>query len=140
MTLKLLPCPFCGNEEPSFERMGTNRQSCIVVCGNCGARHESGDEYLHSGSSWNERAVPSPGTPSDETPEMGEGWCVTVERWGDAVLTISDQHYSGKELAKADEALIIGAAKHLLAFVGYGLPPSTFDPEPDSVPQAEPVP
>lgn len=56
---KLLPCPFCGNPEPYFERMGTPRQSCIVVCGNCGARHESGDENEHSGRSWNERAAPS---------------------------------------------------------------------------------
>lgn len=52
----LLPCPFCGNESPSFERLGTHRQSCIVICGNCGARHESGDEDEKCGSSWNCRA------------------------------------------------------------------------------------
>lgn len=32
----LLPCPFCGGDTPTFERIGTPRQSCIVVCGNCG--------------------------------------------------------------------------------------------------------
>lgn len=55
----LLPCPFCGHDTPEFERLGTSSQSCIVACGNCGARHESGDEYLASGTSWNCR-VPQP--------------------------------------------------------------------------------
>lgn len=52
----LLPCPFCGGEA-EFERMGTSRQSCIVVCGSCGARLESSDEYQRSGSRWNDRAA-----------------------------------------------------------------------------------
>lgn len=50
-------CPFCGNESPYFERMGTSRQSCIVACGNCGCRHESSDEGSNSGRQWNERAA-----------------------------------------------------------------------------------
>ena len=54
---KLLPCPFCGHDSPYFERMGTPRQSCIVECGNCGARHESSDEDERSGWSWNQRAA-----------------------------------------------------------------------------------
>ena len=57
MSIELLPCPFCGHERPSFEREGTPRQSCIVVCGNCGCRHESSDEDERSGSSWNDRAA-----------------------------------------------------------------------------------
>ncbi len=57
----LLPCPFCGHDTPEFERIGTSSQSCIVACGNCGGRHESGDEYLASGTSWNRRAqAPAP--------------------------------------------------------------------------------
>lgn len=52
---KLLPCPFCGNENPVFVRVGTRRQSCIVDCEECGARHESGDEEWNSGASWNMR-------------------------------------------------------------------------------------
>jgi Lar family restriction alleviation protein len=52
----LLPCPFCGGQA-EFERTGTSGHSCIVSCGNCGARHESGDEYENSGSSWNSRAA-----------------------------------------------------------------------------------
>ena len=65
----LLPCPFCGHDSPEFERMGTSSQSCIVICGNCGARHESGDEYLRSGSSWNTRAALShPSTPQGWQP------------------------------------------------------------------------
>lgn len=62
----LLPCPFCGHDNPEFERLGTRSQSCIVACGNCGARHECGDEYLASGTSWNRRAqAPAPQGPSD---------------------------------------------------------------------------
>lgn len=53
MSVKLLPCPFCGHDSPEFERMGTPRQSCIVVCGNCGARHQSSDEGERSGTQWN---------------------------------------------------------------------------------------
>lgn len=56
-TEALKPCPFCGHETPYFERMGTPRQSCIVVCGDCGARHESGDEGARNGASWNQRAA-----------------------------------------------------------------------------------
>lgn len=59
MTQSLKPCPFCGHDTPEFERIGTSRQSCIVVCGDCGARHESSDEYERSGSSWNQRATPT---------------------------------------------------------------------------------
>ena len=55
---ELLPCPFCGHNTPEFERLGTVRQSCIVVCGNCGARHESSDEDERSGMSWNTRYLP----------------------------------------------------------------------------------
>ena len=50
----LLPCPFCGYAA-EFERKGTSRVSCIVVCTNCGARHESSDVGDASGSSWNTR-------------------------------------------------------------------------------------
>jgi Lar family restriction alleviation protein len=53
----LLPCPFCGHDTPELERMGTPRQSCIVICGNCGCRHESSDEGERCGQSWNKRAA-----------------------------------------------------------------------------------
>jgi hypothetical protein len=39
------------------------RRSCIVACGQCGARHESSDEYERSGTSWNERATPAQAAP-----------------------------------------------------------------------------
>lgn len=82
----LKPCPFCGNDEPSFERMGTPRQSCIVVCGNCGCRHESSDEGARSGTQWNTRAdalerqevpfkVPTPPPMADVVDlAYAEGW------------------------------------------------------------------
>lgn len=60
----LKPCPFCGGDA-EFERLGTGRQSCIVACGNCGARHESSDEYERSGSSWNQRAAPEGPAPTE---------------------------------------------------------------------------
>jgi Lar family restriction alleviation protein len=52
--IELKPCPFCGGEA-EFERLGTRRQSCIVVCTECGCHHESSDENEHNGSSWNRR-------------------------------------------------------------------------------------
>lgn len=62
---QLKPCPFCGHDTPEFERLGTSRQSCIVVCGNCGCQHESSDEGAECGTSWNDRA-PQPPSASDE--------------------------------------------------------------------------
>lgn len=57
MTMTLKPCPFCGNTKPTFERLGTPRQSCIVACGYCGCRNESSDEGDDCGETWNERAI-----------------------------------------------------------------------------------
>jgi Lar family restriction alleviation protein len=55
---KLKPCPFCGGEATiteDGERIGTNRQSCMIVCFNCGARLESNEEYEQCGEQWNTR-------------------------------------------------------------------------------------
>lgn len=68
-----------------------------------------------------------------EFPPMPEGWHVTVGLFGDTRLTISENGYGGAVLSDADDDLIAGAARHLLSFIGYGLPPSAFDPE-DSAP------
>lgn len=54
--IKLKPCPFCGGEA-EIERMGTNRQSCIIACTECGCRHEGPDEYDRCGYQWNLRAT-----------------------------------------------------------------------------------
>lgn len=70
----LLPCPFCGNTEPEFERIGTPRQSCIVACGNCGARHESSDEGEDSGTSWNRRAQTAQAVPLLSDAEIEAAW------------------------------------------------------------------
>jgi hypothetical protein len=52
-------------------------------------------------------------------PDMGHGWFVTAGRWGDALVTIEEKCLSGKpEFTPEDEALIRGAALHLLAFIG----------------------
>lgn len=52
--LELKSCPFCDGEA-EFERLGTRRQSYIVVCTECGCRHESSDENENNGRSWNRR-------------------------------------------------------------------------------------
>ena len=54
---KLLPCPFCG-KEAEFERIGTHRVSCIIVCGWCGCRLETNEEGDMCGRQWNRRAPP----------------------------------------------------------------------------------
>lgn len=69
---KLLPCPFCGGEA-GIERTGTPRQSCIVACVNCGARHESGDEAQFSGASWNRRTQPAPAITSESGKILRQG-------------------------------------------------------------------
>ncbi|WP_421710820.1 Lar family restriction alleviation protein [Alcanivorax sp.] len=53
---KLKPCPFCGGD-PEYERHGTNRQSCIIACGDCGARIESGETEGLEGGMWNTRTA-----------------------------------------------------------------------------------
>jgi Lar family restriction alleviation protein len=78
----LLPCPFCGGAA-SFERMGTPRQSCIVTCDSCGARHESSDEGHRSGTQWNERAA-SPEPKPAEVPASNEEW--EMGKWLSAAL------------------------------------------------------
>jgi Lar family restriction alleviation protein len=52
--IKLLSCPFCGGN-PYIERYGTNRCSTIILCEDCGCKHESGDSGNSVGSSWNRR-------------------------------------------------------------------------------------
>ena len=47
----LKPCPFCGGAA-EFERIGTGRRSCIVVCTDCGCRLETGETW-DSGTAWN---------------------------------------------------------------------------------------
>lgn len=69
---ELKPCPFCGHEEPYFERLGSPRQSCIVACGSCGCQHESSDEDEMCGASWNERASTTPLPAVQDAPTLWE--------------------------------------------------------------------
>lgn len=69
-------------------------------------------------------------------PAMPETWHVVAHINGEAVLSIGYNWVSGRELAPEEEQAIIGMAQHLLSFVGYGLPPSDFDPD-DAAPQAQ---
>lgn len=53
--MDLLPCPFCGRSA-AFERLGTPRQSCIIVCEWCGCRLETNEVGAACGSQWNRRS------------------------------------------------------------------------------------
>jgi hypothetical protein len=54
---------------------------------------------------------------------MGQGWFVTAGRWGDSIVTIEEKSLSGKpDFTPEDQALVRGAALHLLAFIGQPTP------------------
>ena len=73
-----------------------------------------------------------------DTPPMPETWHVVAHVHGEPILSIGYDWLSGKELDEAEEQAVIGMAKHLLAFVGYGLPPSHFALD-DDAPQDPPI-
>lgn len=50
--LQLLPCPFCGGKA-EVERWGTQRQSHITRCTNCGCSLETGETWGFT--TWNKR-------------------------------------------------------------------------------------
>ena len=61
---ELKPCPFCGDTDVAVEQPGASRQSCIVVCTNCGVRLESNETGW--GKWWNTR--------------VGDAWISVDER------------------------------------------------------------
>jgi hypothetical protein len=86
--------------------------------------------YLPEAERASPQAVPA------ELPSMPKYWQVEVHADGEKLVSIGENWLSGERaLEQADEQTIIGAAKHLLAFVGYGLPPSNFNPD-EAAPQA----
>ena len=86
ISLELKPCPFCGGEA-SFERNGTSRQSCIVVCESCGCRFESGEKGDACGNSWNTRAVNT----HDELVKALDGMVLVCGRTGDHFEDFEEQ-------------------------------------------------
>ena len=76
-------------------------------------------------------ALAAPQQEVPENPPMPEQWHVVVSVHGENILCMGHNSISGKELDSAEENAVIGAAQHLLSFVGYGLPPSSFDPDED---------
>jgi hypothetical protein len=62
------------------------------------------------------RKSSSPST--SEQGQMGHGWLVSVSRWGDRVLTLSEQQQFGQVSSPEDKALVRGCAQHLLSRVG----------------------
>ncbi|MXN29193.1 hypothetical protein [Delftia sp. CH05] len=78
----------------------------------------------------------APAAVAPEHPPMPETWAVVASIEGQDVVCISSNALCGKgELTESEEQAVIGMARHLLAFAGYGLSPCDFDPdaEPDVV-------
>ena len=61
---------------------------------------------------------------------MPQHWSVSVNVDGSDIVSIGHNWLSGsRPLEERDEQTILGAAQHLLSFIGYGLPASSFDPD-----------
>jgi hypothetical protein len=65
----------------------------------------------------------------DDYPSMPELWSVDVFVNGDSVLSIGDNWIGSSD--DLDDAVVLGAAKHMLSFIGYGLPDGGFTPPDD---------
>lgn len=64
-------------------------------------------------------------------------WSVEVCADGESLVSIGENWLSGERpLEQADERTILGAAQHLLSFIGHGLPVSNFNPDDDGAPPA----
>ncbi|RIQ11805.1 restriction alleviation protein, Lar family [Bordetella avium] len=110
----LEPCPFCGSDSVHFTRLGTPRQSCIVECGDCGARLEANEEGQDCGNAWNSRAEPaSHPWPSKPTPAM-----IGAMRVG------SRKDYPSDELCRVRYAALRSAALTVTATGKTGIPVS----------------
>lgn len=82
-----------------------------------------------------EAVPPRPPVGSPTTLDMGQGWFVTAGRWGDSIVTIEEKSLSGKpDFTPEDQALVRGAALHLLAFIGQ---PTPVEPAGASEPPSE---
>lgn len=73
---ELKPCPFCGGRA-EVEREGTSKQSCVVVCEDCGCRLESNE--IGHGERWNRRADPAPVDPFEGAPEWARWYAVDMD-------------------------------------------------------------
>ncbi|WP_164855554.1 Lar family restriction alleviation protein [Bordetella avium] len=110
----LEPCPFCGCASAYFERIGTPFQSCVVECGDCGARLEANEEGQDCGNAWNSRAEPaSHPWPSKPTPAMI-----------DAMRIGSRKDYPSDELCRVRYAALRSAALTVTATGKTGIPVS----------------
>lgn len=77
---------------------------------------------------------------SKELASMPQYWSVAVNVDGSDIVSIGHNWLSGnRPLESNDEQTILGAAQHLLSFIGYGMPKSSFDPD-DAAAPAVPAP
>lgn len=88
-------------------------------------------ELLSKVNAWLEQReqVQAPRVMPLEVAAMPADWSVTVQVDAETVLSIGHDWISGT--TDFDEAVILGAAKHLLSFIGYGLPDGGFVPPAD---------
>ncbi len=88
---ELLPCPFCGGKA-EVERYGSQRQSMIVSCEDCGSRMESGDAHgltLPENYAWNRRAIAT--APQDDCVRVPDGWEIkSMKRNGEFLYVVSN--------------------------------------------------
>jgi hypothetical protein len=103
-----------------------------------GGRYINKDDALAAVRAALSDAAASGGRPAPTEPvTMPPYWSVEVHADGDKLVSIGDNWLSGERaLEEADERAILGAAQHLLAFIGYGLPSCQFNPD-ESEPSSE---
>ncbi|MFG0602439.1 hypothetical protein ACF8PL_18840 [Delftia sp. WSY_4] len=100
-----------------------------------GIVHSDGNIFFRNISMLQGLAGAAPAAVAPEHPPMPETWAVVASIEGQDVVCISSSALSGKgELTESEEQAVIGMAQHLLAFVGYGLPPCDFDPDDEPAP------
>jgi len=73
-------------------------------------------------AAWGRATTPGSEPQPPEYPPMPETWHVVCSVVGESILSIGYNWLSGKELSEDEEQAVIGMARHLLSFVGYGLP------------------
>ncbi|WP_416406556.1 hypothetical protein RCH27_08860 [Paracidovorax citrulli] len=131
----LAPCPFCGGamwvqSNRDWHRLfGDHDDDCVWGQDDDAVMMVPAqpDQLAAMVHAWNRRATISA---PPQYPPMPEHWAVVASVNGQDILCITNDALAGSgELSGEEEQAVIGMAQHLLAFVGYGMPPCDFDPD-----------